>query len=70
MVRVKKGLSSKFWEELVMAIVGEHFDVGNEICGAVLSVRFQVLPCFLFWPEPPSPLTNDAEGGHHFLVEP
>jgi hypothetical protein len=25
-----------------MAIVGENFDVGNEICGAVLSIRFQV----------------------------
>ncbi len=39
MVRLKKGLASKFWEELVMAIVGEQFDVGHEICGAVVSIR-------------------------------
>ena len=24
-----------------MAIIGEQYDVGNEICGAVLSIRFQ-----------------------------
>lgn len=39
MVRLKKGLASLYWEELVLAIVGEQFDVGNEICGAVVSVR-------------------------------
>ena len=39
MVRVKKGLASYFWEALVLAIIGEQFDVGNEICGAVVSIR-------------------------------
>ncbi len=39
MVRLKKGLASKYWEELVLAIIGEQFDVGNEICGAVVSIR-------------------------------
>lgn len=39
MVRLKKGLSSRLWEELVLAIIGEQFDVGHEICGAVISVR-------------------------------
>ena len=24
----------------MLAIIGEHFDVGNEVCGAVISVRF------------------------------
>ena len=38
-VRLKKGISSKYWEELVFAIIGEQFDVGHEICGAVISVR-------------------------------
>lgn len=38
-VRLKKGLASKYWEELVLAIIGEQFDVGSEICGAVISVR-------------------------------
>ncbi|CAM9456192.1 unnamed protein product, partial [Ectocarpus fasciculatus] len=39
MVRLKKGLSSRYWEDIVMAIIGEQFDVGHEICGAVISVR-------------------------------
>lgn len=39
MVRLKKGLASRYWEELVLAIIGEQFDVGHEICGAVVSVR-------------------------------
>ena len=39
MVRLKKGLASRYWEELVLAIIGEQFDVGQEICGAVVSVR-------------------------------
>ncbi|TMW68617.1 hypothetical protein Poli38472_006085 [Pythium oligandrum] len=40
MVRVRKGISSRYWEDLVLAIVGEQFDVGNEICGAVVSIRY------------------------------
>jgi hypothetical protein len=39
MVRLKKGLASKYWEELILAMIGEQFDVGNEICGAVVSTR-------------------------------
>jgi len=39
MVRLKKGLASRFWEDLVLAIIGEQFDVGHEICGAVMSIR-------------------------------
>lgn len=39
MVRLKKGLSTRYWEELIIAIIGEQFDVGQEICGAVVSVR-------------------------------
>jgi translation initiation factor 4E len=35
-----KGLAARFWEELLLAIIGEQFDVGNEICGAKLSIRF------------------------------
>ena len=34
MVRLKKGLASRYWEDIVLAIVGEQFDVGHEICGA------------------------------------
>lgn len=40
-VRVRKGLAARYWEDVCCAIVGEQFGVGDEICGAVLSVRFQ-----------------------------
>ncbi len=39
MVRLKKGIASRYWEEVVLAVIGEQFDVGPEICGAVISVR-------------------------------
>lgn len=58
MVRLKKGIASRCWENLVrlftlchrnslpppslsqlLAIIGEQFIVGNEICGAVISIR-------------------------------
>mmetsp|Transcript_53017 Transcript_53017/g.133309 ORF Transcript_53017/g.133309 Transcript_53017/m.133309 type:complete len:188 (-) Transcript_53017:64-627(-) len=40
-VRLKKGLANKAWEDLLIAIVGDQFDVGDEICGIVMSIRFQ-----------------------------
>ncbi|KAK3749963.1 hypothetical protein QZH41_013866, partial [Actinostola sp. cb2023] len=40
-VRLKKGLASRCWENLVLAMLGEQFMVGSEVCGAVISVRFQ-----------------------------
>jgi len=40
-VRLRKGLLSRCWENLVLAMLGEQFMVGEEICGAVASVRFQ-----------------------------
>jgi len=39
-VRLRKGLSPRCWENLLMAMLGEQFMVGEEICGAVVSVRF------------------------------
>ncbi|KAJ1720167.1 hypothetical protein LPJ53_005171 [Coemansia erecta] len=39
MIRLKKGLSSRLWEKLAMAVVGDVFGVGDEICGIVLSIR-------------------------------
>ncbi|RKF73173.1 Eukaryotic translation initiation factor 4E [Golovinomyces cichoracearum] len=39
-VRLKKGLADRYWEDLVFAIVGDQFtDASEEVCGAVLSVR-------------------------------
>lgn len=38
-VRLKKGLAARCWENLLLAILGEQFMVGEEICGAVISIR-------------------------------
>jgi translation initiation factor 4E len=39
-VRLKKGVSDRYWEDLLFAIIGDQFgEAGEEICGAVLSVR-------------------------------
>ncbi|XP_067948483.1 eukaryotic translation initiation factor 4E type 2-like [Watersipora subatra] len=40
-VRLKKGLASRCWENLIVAMLGEQFMVGDEICGAVISLRYQ-----------------------------
>ncbi|XP_043690459.1 eukaryotic translation initiation factor NCBP [Telopea speciosissima] len=39
-IRFKKLVSGRFWEDLVLALVGDQLDYGNNICGAVLSIRF------------------------------
>ena len=41
-VRLPKGLASRYWEEICLALIGQQF-IGvpvDEICGAVLSVRY------------------------------
>jgi translation initiation factor 4E len=41
-VRLPKGLSSRYWEEVILALIGGQF-LGvpdGEICGAVLSIRY------------------------------
>jgi translation initiation factor 4E len=40
-LRLRKGLASQMWENLVFGIIGNQFDVGDEICGAVCSIRYQ-----------------------------
>lgn len=40
-VRLRKGLASRCWENVVLAMLGEQFMVGKEICGAVVSIRYQ-----------------------------
>jgi len=47
-VRLRKGLASRCWENLILAMLGEQFMVGDEICGAVVSIRFAVRKFFLF----------------------
>jgi translation initiation factor 4E len=39
-VRLKKGVADRYWEDLLLAIIGDQFaEAGDEVCGAVLSVR-------------------------------
>lgn len=39
-VRLKKGVADRYWENLMLALIGDQFgDAGEEICGAVVSVR-------------------------------
>lgn len=41
-VRLKKGLASRYWEEVILALIGCQFTglAYNEICGAVVSIRY------------------------------
>ena len=48
LVRLNKGLAARCWENLVMAILGEQFGVGDEICGAGVSMR-QKKDCISLW---------------------
>lgn len=39
-VRLKKGVADRYWENLMLALIGDQFgEAGEEVCGAVLSVR-------------------------------
>lgn len=40
-VRLKKIMSARCWENTLLALVGDAFGMGDEICGAVLSSKFQ-----------------------------
>ncbi|CAN8300438.1 unnamed protein product [Cochlearia groenlandica] len=39
-IRFSKVVSARFWEDLLLALVGNQLDDADNICGAVLSVRF------------------------------
>lgn len=52
-IRLRKNKVDRAWENVCMAMLGEQFLVGSEICGVVLStrypVRFDLIEClFLF----------------------
>lgn len=39
-MRFKKGVADRYWESLLLAMVGDQFaEASDEVCGAVLSVR-------------------------------
>lgn len=41
-VRLKKGLASRYWEEVILALIGCQFTgiPVNEVCGVVVSIRY------------------------------
>jgi translation initiation factor 4E len=39
MIRSKKEYSSRLWEDLLLGIIGNQFNLEDEICGAVISIR-------------------------------
>jgi len=40
-VRLKKGMASRCWEDALLALIGDEFQLGDEMCGVVLSTKFQ-----------------------------
>ena len=39
-MRFKKGVMDRYWDELLLAIMGDQFaEAGEEVCGMVVSVR-------------------------------
>lgn len=39
-IRLKKGVADRYWEDLLLAIAGDQFmEASDEVCGAVLSNR-------------------------------
>ena len=39
-MRLKKGVADRYWEELLLALIGDQFaEAAEEVCGAVVSVR-------------------------------
>ena len=41
-VRLKKGLASRYWEEVILALIGGQFPgvANGDVCGAVISMRY------------------------------
>lgn len=39
-VRMKKGVADRYWEDLLLSLIGDQFgEAGEDVCGAVLSMR-------------------------------
>ena len=39
-MRLKKGIADRYWEDLLLAMIGDQFmEASEEVCGAVISVR-------------------------------
>jgi len=40
LVHLRKEIVNRCWENILLAMLGEQFMVGEEICGAMVSVRY------------------------------
>jgi len=40
-VRLRKGVADRLWEDLVLGTIGDQFEESDAVCGCVLSVRVQ-----------------------------
>ena len=40
-VRLRKGVADRLWEDLVLGTIGDQFEESDGVCGCVLSVRVQ-----------------------------
>lgn len=40
-IRLRKGIADRLWEDLMLALIGDQFDEKDYVCGCVLSVRAQ-----------------------------
>lgn len=40
-VKLRKGVADRLWEDLVLAVIGDQFEPEDEVCGCVLSARSQ-----------------------------
>eukprot|EP00730_Choanoeca_flexa_P016855 TRINITY_DN8044_c0_g1_i3.p1 TRINITY_DN8044_c0_g1~~TRINITY_DN8044_c0_g1_i3.p1 ORF type:complete len:197 (+),score=33.40 TRINITY_DN8044_c0_g1_i3:155-745(+) len=38
-LRLRKGIVDRFWENIVMAVIGEQFEDSDDLCGVVLTIR-------------------------------
>ena len=38
-IRMNKGFANKLWEDLILAMIGEQFELENEINGIVISIK-------------------------------
>lgn len=48
-VRLRKGVATRCWENLILAMLGEQFMVGKEVCGAVVSIRYHTEDIVSIW---------------------
>jgi len=48
-VRLRKGTAGRAWESALLALVGDEFNLGDEVCGVVLSIKKHTDATLSFW---------------------